>query len=51
MVVGEGQVRLLRYAAEALGIVFVPDGTVVDGVALFGGVAMRSQTRPAAPKA
>ena len=51
MVVGEGQVRLMLYAVEAAGIVFVPDGTLVDGVALFAGVGMRSQPGPAASRA
>ena len=40
--VGVGQVRLIRHAIEAAGVVVIPDGTVVDGVAVYGGVGLRS---------
>ncbi len=39
--VGDGSVRLMRYALEAAGIVFVRDGAVVDGVPVFDCVGRR----------
>ncbi|RYB04463.1 helix-turn-helix transcriptional regulator [Lichenibacterium ramalinae] len=47
--VGAGQVRLMRFAIEAAGAVFIPDGTTVDGVVVFGGVGMRSPPAAARP--
>ena len=43
--VGEGQIRLMRYAVEAAGIIFIPDGTVIGGVSTFGGVGTRFQAQ------
>ncbi len=40
--VGEGQLLLMRRALEDAGVVIVPDGSMIDGVPVFGGVGVRS---------
>lgn len=42
--VGEGQLLLMRRAVEDAGVVLVPDGAMVGGVAVHGGVGLRSPT-------
>lgn len=39
--VGEGQTLLMRRALEDAGIVFLADGTVVEGMAVYDGVGLR----------
>ncbi|RYB04321.1 helix-turn-helix transcriptional regulator [Lichenibacterium ramalinae] len=39
--VGEGQTLLMQRALEDDGIVLLPDGAVVEGVPVFGGVGLR----------
>lgn len=41
-VVGEGQVRLMRHALEAAGVVLIPGGTMVDGVVIHHGIGLRA---------
>lgn len=40
--IGAGQLRLLKLAIETAGAVVIPDGTVIDGIPVYGGVGLRS---------
>jgi hypothetical protein len=39
--VGEGQTLLMRRALEDAGVVLLPDGAMVEGTPVFGGVGLR----------
>ncbi len=40
--VGGGQMKLLHLAIETAGAIVIPDGALVEGVSVYGGVGLRS---------
>ncbi len=38
--IGEGQIRLMQYALEAAGVVFIPARTMIDGRPIQDGIGM-----------
>ena len=44
--VGAGQKKLLELAIQAAGAVIIPDGALVDGMPVYGGVGLRSPMDP-----